>query len=228
MNQEEYYVIDVKDLAVILLRRLPLILLTAVLCAAAMLMRVMFFVTPLYDSNATLIVNTRQDSAAITNDQYYSARNWATTYSIILKSAAVLQPVIDDLNLDMNYDQLSSMISVDVVDNTQILSLTVTCDDPHTAHRICTAIVNTAPDILADKVDAASVKVITEAMYDNQPTNMGKKMPVLLGGAVGFAVSCVVILLAELLNDKIRSEEDVGKYLHLPVLSIIPNNDMEG
>lgn len=228
MNQEEYWIINIKDLMMLMLRRLPIILAAMVLCAGAMLVRVMYFVTPMYEAKATMIVSTRQDSsAAITNDQYSSARNWANTYSIVLKSGTMLQAVTDSLDLSIDYETLSSMISVYVVDNTQILGLTVTASDPQQALQIAKAMVALAPTILSGKVDAASISVISDARCNNQPINLGKKQPVILGAAMGMVLACAVILLAELLNNKIRSEEDITKYLQLPVLSVIPHGEME-
>lgn len=228
MNQEEYSTINIRDIWMILYHKLPIILVAGILGALLGLGYITKMVTPLYQANATLIVNTQQDAnTAITNDQYSSASKWAATYSIIIKSDTVLEEVIKNLNLNCSFEQISKMVQVSTIDNTQVLRLTVTGTSEDTAYRIADELTRVIPEILEDKVGAASVKVVSNARAVRGPVNMGKNKYVSIGAAIGLALACLVVLLVELLDDKVRSEEDLARIFQVPVLGVIPECSTE-
>lgn len=128
-----------------------------------------FVLTPRYQASVNLIVNSRQDgNASITSDNINSARNLIDTYAVIIKSNIVLNDVIEQLGLDMTYRQLLACVSVDGVGSTQIMSITVTNEDPALAGKIVQAIAETAPDVIVDKVEAGSLLQGRERRGDHE------------------------------------------------------------
>lgn len=84
MNEKDYLTINIWDICRLLYRKIPAILISIVIGALVGFAYITKMVTPLYQAQATLIVNTQQESnTQITNDQYSSARNWVITYSMI-------------------------------------------------------------------------------------------------------------------------------------------------
>ena len=105
--------------------------------------------TPKYEASALMIVNTRQDtSATVTSDQINSATKLVSTYSIILKSDTVLNQVIQNLGLSLDYQHLAERVTVSAVDDTQVMKVTVTSDNPEWARQVCEQITQISPDVI--------------------------------------------------------------------------------
>ena len=151
-----------------------------------------------------------------------SARNLIDTYAVIIKSNIVLNDVIEQLGLDMTYRQLLACVSVDGVGSTQIMSITVTNEDPALAGKIVQAIAETAPDVIVDKVEAGSCKVVSDVEITSNPVFPQTKKYVLTAALGGIVAACGILVLDHLLHDYIVDSEDIQKKLELPVLGLIP------
>lgn len=221
--EQDYETIDLRELFYIIRNNIVAIIAVTVLFAVAGGMITMFMITPMYAASATLIVNTRQDqSATVTNDQLNSAKNLVDTYAIIIKSDTVLNTVIDNLGLDMSYTLLLNSVTVSAVDSTQVMQISVQNEDPALAKSIVAEITSIAPDIIVDKVEAGSVKVISEARAGEKPVSPSLKKNVAIAALLGLVISAGFVLLREMLNNTFKSDEDIQKNLGIPVLGVIP------
>lgn len=221
--EQDYETIDLRELFFIIKNNIVAIIAVTVLFAVAGGMVTMFMITPMYEASATMIVNTRQDQTAnVTNDQINSAKNLVDTYAIIIKSDTVLSSVISDLNLDMTYSQLSSSVTVSAVDSTQVMQVSVQNADPALAKSIVAEITAIAPKIILDKVEAGSVKVISEARAGDKPVSPSLTKNVAIAALLGLVLSVGFVLLREMLNNTFKSDEDIQKNLGIPVLGVIP------
>lgn len=179
--------------------------------------------TPKYEASALMIVNTRQDtSATVTSDQINSATKLVSTYSIILKSDTVLNQVIQNLGLSLDYQHLAERVTVSAVDDTQVMKVTVTSDNPEWARQVCEQITQISPDVILEAVEAGSVKVISNASISPEPVSPNVSRNTALGAVAGLVISVGIVFLMVLLDNKINNEEDVSKYLDLTVVGVIP------
>lgn len=182
------------------------------------------FITKQYSSSGTIIVNNRRDEGSvITNDEINSAKGLASVYSIIIKSDPIMNDVIKNLKLDMTTKDLQSLVSVSSVDATQVMRITAKNSNATLAADIVNEILKIAPEELVDKVEAGSVKVISEAVVTDKAISPNSKRNALLVGVLSASVMSGAYLLIELLDKRIKSQEDIEKYLGYPVLGIIPN-----
>ena len=122
----------------------------------------------------------------------------------------------------MTYRQLLACVSVDGVGSTQIMSITVTNEDPALAGKIVQAIAETAPDVIVDKVEAGSCKVVSDVEITSTPVFPQTKKYVLTAALGGIVAACGILVLDHLLHDYIVDSEDIQKKLELPVLGLIP------
>lgn len=220
------------DLSVILevLKKnvLPLILVTVLFGAGAFL-GTNFFIAKQYKASATLIVNNKANNSnsGYNSNEIVAAQNLADVYSIIIKSESVLQPVIDKMEMNMTYEQLKSAITVSTVNSTQIIEVSVLSTEPEFAKKIVENVVKVAQPIITDKVEAGSVKVIDEAKISNNgnPVGPNASKNALIGVAMGFVVTLLVIFVKEFFNKRFKSETDVTNTLNLPLIGIIPQVD---
>lgn len=214
---------------------IPLILVT-VIFGAGFFTYSKLFITKQYSASAILIVNNKnKDNTVINNAEITAAQNLADVYAIIIKSDAVLQPVLKDEKLrneyskhsNMTYEKLRSAISVSNVNSTQVISITMTDTDASYAKDVVACIVDKAPEIIKDKVEAGSVNEISEAKIDNngKPVSPNSTRNAIIGALIGFVLTLAVVFIRELTNNTFKSEEDIVNTLNIPLLGIIPAVD---
>ena len=227
--EQEYETIDLREIFFLLRHNALVIILSAVVCAAIGFAWAAFAIAPVYQADASMIVNTRQDqSSNVTNDQLNSAKQLVAVYSIIVKSDTVLSQVIGNLGLNMDYETLNGMVSVQALDATSVMQISVKNTDPKLATKISQEIVKLAPDIIRDKVEAGSVKVISEPRLRESPVYPSKKTFTAVAGLLGFVLSVGVVFLKEMLNNTFKNDADIQKHLGIPVLGVIPEIRQEG
>ncbi|MEG2596421.1 MAG: Wzz/FepE/Etk N-terminal domain-containing protein [Ruthenibacterium sp.] len=221
--EQEYETIDLRELFGIIRGHLLMILTVAILFAVGGGLFTAFLITPQYEASATMIVNTRQDqNAVVTSDQLNSARNLVSTYGIIVRSDMVLDKVIAALNLPMNYQELGKKVTVSAVNETQVMEITATDPDPALAKAIVKEITKISPDVIMDTVEAGSVKVISESRAGENPVSPNLMMNIAVSFMLGLVVTTGIVLLKEMLNNTFKTDADITKNLHLPILGVIP------
>ena len=206
---------------------IPLVLVT-VIVGAMSFFGSMLFIPKQYEADAMLIVNNKQtDNQGVGSGEIIAAQNLAEVYSIIIKSDTVLQQVIDDLKLNMTYEQLYKAISVSSVDSTQVISVKMRSTDADFAKKIIADVVKVAPPVIADKVEAGSVKVISEARISNNgnPVSPNLTKNAMFGALIGFVITLAVVFIKAFFRNTLKTENDITNTLGIPLLGIIPEID---
>ena len=208
-----------------LLKRYALILLAAGVIGGIIAYCVCsFMITPVYQADAKMIVNSRQEqTGSVTNDQITSAQKLVDTYAIIIRGRRVLAPVIDSLGLSMSVETLASMVTVTSVNETQVMRIAVRSEDPQLAYKIAEKIVSTCPPIIVDAVEAGSVKTIEPVYLHKNPVAPRTNLYTVITAALCMAISTVVVVLVVLLDNTYKSESVLRAELELPVLGVIPD-----
>lgn len=223
-NEEE---IDLSELFNIIKKNALVILSVAIAAALVTFMFTTFFVDKQYVSDGMIIINNRkQDGASnITNDEINSAKGLTSVYSIIIKSDPVLETVISNLNLPMSISQLKSTLSINAVDGTQVMNIKSQTKDPKLSADIVNEVLEVAPDFLIEKVEAGSVQIVSPAKVNKSSVSPNPKRNSILMFAVSLMGMSGLFILISLLDKSIKSEQDLEKYLGVPILGVIPNAD---
>ncbi|MDD6489435.1 MAG: Wzz/FepE/Etk N-terminal domain-containing protein [Clostridia bacterium] len=230
MEDKKETEIDLRVIFAAIKKNIIPIILVAVVFGVTAFLGTKFFIPKQYKASATLIVNNKaNNSTTINQNEITAAQNLADVYAIIIKSDTVIQKVIDDLKLNMTYVQLSNAISVSAVNSTQVIEISMQHTDANFANKIIADIVKIAPPILADKVEAGSVKVISEAKIANNgnPVSPNTTKNALIGAVIGLVLMLAVVIIKELFNNTFKSEEDIVNTLNIPLLGVIPNVDVK-
>ncbi len=206
-NHRENDVIEVDLLEIInaLLGRFWLILGGGLLAAAVGFAVSKFVLTPTYESTTKIYILNKSESTTVTYSDVQMGTQLTKDYAELINSRYVLEEVIEKLSLaETEYQDLLDKVSVHTPTDTRIVSITVTDTSPRQA------------------MDIDAVNVVEEA---NMPTDKaGPSVPkwTLFGGILGVLLVCVAILVHYLLDDTIKTSEDVEKYLGLSTLALIP------
>lgn len=219
--------IDLWELFQILLKNWLWILLSTLGYAILGLLITMFLITPKYRAEATMIVNTRQDqTATVTNDQITSAQKLVDTYSIIIRSRRVVDPIMEKLNIEADYESFVKNIIVESVNDTQVMSIQVENKDPEIALQVVQEIVDRAPGAIISTVEAGSVNVVSEPYVNSEvPVSPSKLKNTAIAAFIGLFISSGAFLLIAFLDNTFKSEEDIQKQLGLVTIGIIPTTE---
>ena len=223
-NYERGYGLVVLELLQALKDKVALILSVTILAAALSWGFSSFVMPRKYEASVNMIVNTRTEIVGVvTSDSISSAQDLVDTYAIIIKSNKVLNKVIDQLGLSMSYEELSKLISVDPIRNTQVMKIAAQCADADQAALIVQTISEIAPSIVADAVEAGSCKVVSDVYSSANPVSPDIPRNILLASALAFIAVCALVVLRELFNDYIVDDADLEKKLGISVLGVIPD-----
>ncbi|MCH1960641.1 YveK family protein [Romboutsia hominis] len=217
--------IDLKEYFLIIKKRFWIIALLTVLAAIISGVLSFFVLKPVYQANSTLIVNTEQNEETniLTGDQFTVTQKLAVTYGEIIKSRAVIEPVIKKLDLDKTYEELVEQIVVSPVKDTQIIDISVEDQNPKKARDIANEIPKVFTKEAKRITNANSVEVIDKAIIPENPIKPNKAMNVAIAAVLGLMIGLFVVFLKEYLDNKIKTPQDIEKHLDLPILGVIPN-----
>lgn len=219
---DEEIEIDLKEIFYALKRKALIILATGLLFGCLACAYTKIFVNPVYTSSATMLVLTKETTIASVADLQLGTQ-LTKDYTVLINSRPVLQEVIGNLGLDMEYKNLRSVLTINNPEDTRILELSVTSSDPETAKAIVDELAKVSSAYIGDKMEVVPPKIIEEGEVPTVRTSPNMTKTAVLSVAVGFLLSMGVIVLLEVLNDTIKTEDDIMKYLNLSTLASVPD-----
>ena len=224
INEHNEKSISFQELFVLLKRYRALIIAAGLIGGIVTYCICSFFVAPVYEANAKMIVNSRQEqTGSVTNDQITSAQKLVDTYAIIIRSQPVLEPVIQNLNLPMDVEKLAKKVTVTSVNDTQVMQIAVQSKDPEQALQIVEQIVAICPSIIIDAVEAGSVKTIEPAHLKKEPVAPSTNLFTVVAALLCMFAVMAFVLIRFMTDNTYKSETDLRNDLELPVLGVIPD-----
>lgn len=205
-----------------LFRKLWLIIAVAVIFASGMAGYTYLGIEPTYTSSSTMLVLTKETTLTSLADLQIGSQ-LTKDYTILITSRPVLDQVIENLKLDMNYKQLKGKISISNPEDTRILSISVTLNDAEMAKAVVDELSKVSSVFIGDKMEVTPPKIIEEGEISGTKTGPNITRNAMVGFFAGALLVCAVIVVLELLNDAIHTEEDVERYLNIPTLAVVPD-----
>ena len=205
--------IDLRELFLALKKKIVWILLTTIVFAGAAGLITKFAMTPVYSSSAQLYVMSKSGISQLTD--LTMGTQLTQDYMVIVKTRPVLEQVINDLKLDMDYKELSEKITVENPTDTRIMQITL-------AKNITQDLAEVTSKTVAEKMDVKSPTIIENAYKSEQPDSPSLKKNVAIGAILGFILMAAAIVIQYLMNDTILKEDDIEKYLGINTLAQLP------
>lgn len=231
INQEienDEITIDLLDLFSVLWSKVHLILLAGIITALAAFMFTQLFLTPKYTSSTSMYMLTKSEGTqGITTNDLQTGTQLTQDYMEMVKSRAVLEQVISVLNLDMTTGELADMITTENKENTRILTISVENEDPEVAQEIADALRESASVKIQEIMEIDAVNTIEEANLPVSPSSPSVGKNTAIGGLIGIVLAMGMIVLIYLLDDTVKTPDDVENYLGLNVLTSIPIQEGE-
>lgn len=213
--------IDLIGLVRALIKRIWVILITAVLAACLMAGYTYFRIAPTYSSTSMMLVLTKETTLTSLTDLQIGSQ-LTKDYSVLITSRPVLEKVIENLELKMNYKALKGKISINNPEDTRLLFITATMNNAKQAKAVVDELSIVASEFIGDKMEVTPPKIVEEG-ENGVKTGPSITKNAIMGFVIGAFVVCAIIVVLELLNDTIQKEEDIERYLGVPTLAMIPD-----
>ena len=220
--QNEEIEIDIGHILSILWDKIMVIIATGIIVGLGAFLVAKFFITPQYESETKLYVLNRANDSATTLSDVQLSTQLTKDYKILVTSAPVMNEVIKELKLDMKASQLASSISVDTPSDTRVLQITVVSDDPYQAKKIADCVAKVSSQKIWDIMKIEQVNVIEEGSLSEIPAFAVVQKWTIIGALAGIVLSAAVIVIKSMLDDTVKTTEDVEKYFDLSTLAVIP------
>lgn len=216
--------IELREILWILRKRIWILILITFFATAASGIVSYFFMTPIYEASTQLLVNSKDsETKTITPNDIRFSLDVIQTYIEVITSPRILEKAIADMNLNTTVGQLKEKLDVSTVKQSQIISLTVTDPDQKRAAEIANGIAKTFQAEIPQIMKVDNVQILAQAKVEDHPVPV-KPKPVLnmaIAFVVGLFSAIGLIFLLEYLDNTIKNEADVERYLGLPVLGMV-------
>ncbi len=226
-NKQEYYVVDFLHIVRSVWHRIWLVVLAGILAGVIGFSYATFFITPKYSSSVMLYVNNSSllgnTTFSISSSELTAAQGLVKTYTVILKNRTTLNQVIRKSGLDYSYEELYHMIDASSVNETEVLRVKVTADDPYEAATLANAIADVLPRRISDIIEKSSMKIVDLAVVDTQKVSPSITKHTELGALLGAFVALVILVIVAILDGTIHDEDYLLNNYDYPILAKVPN-----
>ena len=225
MKEQEKFEIDVFQLVKVLWKRKFLIVLAALVAGLAAFAYSSFVIKPQYTSTTRIyVVNRNQaDKPGLTNQDLQAGAYLVKDYREIILSQDVLEKVVVDQSLSMDAKTLGRKVSVTVPADTRIVSISVRDGKPEEASRIANALREVAAQKIISVTRVSDVTTLEEARPATSPSSPNIRRNTMIATIAGVGFVTIIVLLVELLDDRVKRPEDIEEVMHLSLLGVIPN-----
>jgi capsular polysaccharide biosynthesis protein len=246
--------INLSDIFYLLLSKLHFIILLAVLGMLAGFAFAKLALPVKYTSAISIYVNASENRSSdeITSTELYAARSLTSTYIVVLENDIVYDEVskllVEDYDIKdlekvfsvsykdgeayISAGQIKSLVTIGAVDETEVIQISATTENPQLSADICTYISQIAPDLLTTATHAGSVEPIGTAKVPSSPSSPNVKKITMFGFLIGLVLAVAIIIILDLIDNRIKTSDDFKKkFDNIPVLAEIPDisdNDKGG
>jgi capsular polysaccharide biosynthesis protein len=221
-NYEKELEVDLRELLLALKKKVWWIIAAGLLlgCIAGAYSQI--FIAPTYTSTSSMLVLSKEESLTSMADLQLGTQ-LASDYQVFIKSTPVMEQVIENLDLNMSAGGLKNSISIANPSGTRILNISVTSTNPELAKKIVDELTSVSSEYIGDKMEVIPPKIVEEGQMPTYKDGPNVKRNALLGLLAGLAISAGIVCLFAMLNDSIKTEDDIARYLGISTLATIPD-----
>jgi capsular polysaccharide biosynthesis protein len=220
-NQEQE--VDLWQLLVLLRSNIKRIVIITILLGMTTFLVSGYLIKPEYSSTVKLYVNNKTiaNADSLTTSDISAAQQLVGTYVAIIQSDSMLNEVIEQTGIDYTPGQIRGMMSANSVNNTEVFNVTIQGENPVECAEIADEIATISPTKIAEIVEGSSVKILDRAIVNNNPVYPNVRLNTAIGLLLGFVSICLVTIIRDLLDTKIKVEEDIEAISNIPVIGFI-------
>ena len=219
--------LSILEIIHILVKKIWIIILATVMGFSAAFLVSTFLIAPTYTSSCQMYVNP--GNAESTTGTYigdYSdlqyAQKLVNSYIIILKTDTFLQNVADTAGLPYSPSQIRAMLSLSSINNTEFFEVGIESRNANDSYTLVRTITDLAPSEIMRIRESDSVKIVSPATNPTAPSSPNILLNAIIGAMLGFVAAAAIVILVEVLDTRVKSEEDITSHYDIPVIGCIP------
>ena len=224
-NRDDVIEIDLVELLGVILHNLWIIIVSGVIVAAVALLVSYFVITPKYESVTKIYVISKTNADTMTYSDLQAGSTLTKDYKELVKSRPVLEEVLAETGIDVELKNLEAQITVEVPQDTRIVSITVEDKDPYEARIIADSVRIAASKHIQEVMNTEAVNVVEEASLPIEKSSPSILMNTAIGYAVGLFLAIAIVIINYIMDDTIKTPDDVEKFLGVSVLGSIPYSE---
>ena len=221
-SKDDVIEIDLQELVGLLIHWLWLLILCGLVAGTVGFIACKMMVTPWYESTTRVYVLNRNSEQNVSYSDLQVSTQLTKNYVPLIKSRDVMEKVIATCGLEESFESLSGRVKVATVSDTNLISITVTDADPAMAQLLAKEVRIEASEHIVNVMKVDAVNLETEANLPTRPSGPSAKKWGMIGALLGVFVVAAILVIQYLLDDTIKSAEDVERYLGLSTLAMIP------
>lgn len=226
-NTEDVIEIDLQELLGLLLHWLWLIVLSGLIAGVLGFGISKFVITPQYQSTTKVYILNKQDGGNVTYSDVQLGTQLTKDYAQLIKGRYVLEKVLTTFGLAESYSSFADRVTVETLTDTRIIAITVEDTDPVMAQAIANEIRIVASEHIKNVMDIQAVNVAEAAYLPTEPTSPSVLKWTGIGLLLGVFLCAMILVIRFLVDDTIKTGDDVEKYLDLSTLAMIPLMESE-
>lgn len=218
--------IDLVELWAVIKKNFIKYILFGILFGALMFAVSEFLITPKYESSVSLIVNSEENNnnqANVQLNEIQVNQKLVGTYTEIIKTRGIADQVINNLDLDISYEDFSDMVSVESKNDTEIFEVKVVDTIPERAADIANETSNVFKDSIVKIMKVDNVQILDKAIVADKPSSPKIVKNTAIGFVLGFILSMFVSVIKLMTDTTIKTAEDITSEFGLPVIGMIPD-----
>lgn len=222
-SHEKEMEIDLKALFYRLLENARWIIVAAIAGAILLFAHANWIVTPMYQATSKLYIVNSKDSAINLSDLQIGSY-LANDYQEIFNAWEVHEMVMQNLNLNYSYSYMQSHLTIANPADTRILHLTFSSSNPKEAMDVANEYANVAMKYIAETMATEIPSLLSSALLPTSPYSPQKSRNAILGFLLGALLVVAIVVIRFILDDKVKTSDEIQRYIGLPVLSVVPGD----
>lgn len=214
--------IDLIELFYALKKKIAVLVLAALIGAGLFGAYSFLIAQPVYESTAKIYILTQSTSLASFADIQISS-SLAKDYEEMIFSRPVVLQVKQNLDLDYDYEEIREMLTIENPADTRVLNISCRSNDMNEARDMANEFATVSKRQISDIMDTDEPTFFEKAVINEDPVKPEKAKNIIIGFLVGLIIAAAIVIIRYMLNDSIKSEEDIERYLGLNTLAAIPN-----
>lgn len=220
-NRQDEIEIDLLELIFVLKKKLWILLLTGLVLAAGTGLFTNYLIQPLYSSTAKLYILTSSTSITSLADIQVGT-SLTKDYIQLVQSRPVVEQVIENLNLNKTYEQLLEQMEFTNPSDTRILVITAEDPNPVLAKDIVDQFVEVSKVSISSIMKTDEPSIVEYGYVGDAPVSPNLWKNVVIGAALGIFLAAAVVIVLYMMDDTVKTSDDIEKYLGLNTLTAIP------
>lgn len=181
----------------------------------------------IYKAQTTLFIGKEQGAIGgigISLSDIQTYNQLIIDYKHIADSRLVIDKVIKNTNINMDINDFKESLSVEIINNSRLFTVSFLHHNPETAAKIANEIAKELTIAAAEIVEVKNIMIIDEALVPTKHVSPNINMITLVSGLIGMIIGLFIIYLIELYYDTLANQESIEEELQLPTIGNIPRN----